>query len=507
MGTPAVKWMEAEKSQLVGPVIFVFAVTVALVPILLLDLEGGATEQVIFILLNVVLISYIVWEVMRLYRHSRRMAFVQPPVIASLMLFGKDYILPNIPTLFGEENPVALLFAVWRGDYMYWLNMSLFGVGLAVFGMWRGYHSRLGMWLAMRVQRFMIRRNLVASSFDPNMQAVLILFLLSVIGVIVQIRLGTFGYSADIEKLQQAQDVQAWVGLLTQAGSLAFLVLCLAVFSRGRRTSAAIWMLFLTVLLWQFAVGFLSGFKSQVVMPVIIVGVAYYMARGRLSFGLIVLSVVMLFAAFQTIEPFRKARWADRNFDGTSIISIASTFWTAATNPADYIVQKDETTFAEVAARTDLITFTTVSLNYGHNSELNEFAPRFLLDLALIPVNAFVPRFLWSGKSLVNDGWWFDAYVLGHGPSTRSSTAMGPVAYFYFGGGFLLILAGFFAIGMLQRVAFSAFIPLGLGGWLIFLGTLPTLALMPSNVSAALAGLLRMLPFLILAQLWVIRKR
>lgn len=501
------KRLEGDRTRFIGPAVFLGAALAGLVPLFILDLQGDWFERTIFILLNVGVISYIVWEVTRLYRHSHRMAFVQPPFIASIMLFGKDYIMPNIPVLFGDENPVALLYAVWRGDYMYWLNMALFGVCLAVFGMWRGYHSRAGFWMAARVQRFMLRWDVVASGFNPNMPAVLILFLLSVFGVFLQVRLGIFGYSSDPERLQQTQDIQAWVNLFGQAGSFAFLVLCLAAFSRGRRKGAAIWAFFLVVLVWQFAIGFLSGFKSQVVMPIIIVGVAYYMARGRLSFAMIVLSFVMLIAAFQTIEPFRRARWIDRSFDSSSIGSIASTFWTAATNPGDYTFQQYDMTIADVASRTDLITFTAVSMNYSHTSELNEFAPRFARDMLLIPLNAFVPRFLWSGKSIANDGWWFDAYVLGSGPSTRSSIAMGPVSYLYFGGGFLLVLCGFFAVGILQRVAFSAFIPLGLGGWLIFLGTLPTLAIMPSNVSAGLAGLLRLLPFLILAQLCVIRKR
>lgn len=507
MGSVAVRRIEADRPQLIGLAVFLVAATLAMIPLFVLDVHGGALDKAIFLLLNIVLITYLVWEVARLYRHNRRMAFVQPPVIASIMLFGKDYIMPNVPAFFGVDNPVAAQFIAWRGDYMYWLNMALFGVLLASFAMWRGYRGRAGIWLATRVQRFMVRRQLVSDSFDPNMQAVVILFLLSVFGVYLQVRLGIFGYSSDAERMRQTQDLQAWISLFTQGGSLAFLVLSLAVFARGRRKSAALWALFVVVFVWQVATGFLGGFKSQVVMPIIILGVAYYMARGRLSFFLVVLSFVMLVAAFQTIEPFRRARYADPTFDSSSLTSIVGTFWKAATSPEDYIRPKDDTTFAEIASRTDLITFTAIGFDYSHSSELNEYAPRFATDLLLIPLNAFVPRFLWAGKSVANDGWWFDAYVLGSGPETRSSVAMGPVAYLYFGGGLLLVLAGFYFIGMMQRVAFSAFVPLGLGGWLIFLATLPTLALMPSNVAAALTGLLRLLPFLILAQLWVIRKR
>lgn len=501
------KLMEAERSRFAGPVIFLTAVVAALVPLLLLDLQDGGAQEAVFVLLNLGLILYIAWEIVRLYRRNRRMALVQPPLIASIMLFGKSYIAPNIPFFFGLDNPVALRFMAWREDYEYWLNMALFGTFLAVIAMWQGYNGRVGERLAARVQRLMLRQNLVASGFNPNMLAVVILTLLSVATVFIQVRLGIFGYSSTRDSLQEAQGVSAWLTLISQGGSLAFLVLCLTVFSPGKRTGAAVWALFVSVLVWQFATGFLSGFKSQVVTPVIVLGVAYYMARGRLSLGLVVLSFVMLVAAFQTIEPFRKARYFDPGFDGTSISSIVGTFWNAATHPGDYVREDDAMSIEEIAARTDLITFTAVSLDYSHNRELDEGAPQFVKNLLLIPLNAFVPRVLWQGKTVANDGWWFNAYVLGSGPETRSATGMGPVSYLYFGGGFIMVFAGFYFIGVLQRVAFSAFVPLGLGGWIIFLGTLPTLAIVPSNVAAGLTGLVRMLPFLILAQLWVIRRR
>lgn len=500
------RWGEAEATNLRGPFVFLLAVAAAAMPLLFFEMAGGdAIGRIIFALLNVILAGYISWEVIRVYRHSRRMAFIQPPVLASIMLFGKDYILPNIPTFFGMENPVAAEFMAWRGDYLYWLNMALLGVLIAVFAMWRGYNAGIGGRLAGRIQRFLVRRRLVSSSFNPNMPVVVVLFLLSVLAVVIQIRLGVFGYSSDQERLQQTQDIRAWVTLLEQAGSLAFLVLCLAVFTKGRKKGAALWAFFLIVLFWQFSLGFLSGFKSQVVMPVIILGVAYYMARGRLSLTLIALSFVMLIAAFQTIEPFRRARYLDPSFDSSSISSIVSTFWSAATGEVTYPDYSPPTTLARVAARTDVITFTALSMDYADNHTLNAYAPRFFADLFLIPLNAFVPRFIWQGKSVANDGWWFTAFVLGHGMDARSSTAMGPVSYLYFAGSFVMIALGFFCIGVLQRIAFSAFIPLGLGGWIIFLGTLPVLAIMPSNVAAALTGLLRMLPFLILAQRWVIR--
>ncbi|WP_156829307.1 hypothetical protein [Amorphus coralli] len=502
------RWGAAESFQPRGMLVFLSAVAAASLPLVLFDMaEGDTLGRTLFILLNVVLIGIITWEIRRVFRHSRRMALVQPPVLASIMLFGKDYILPNIPSVFGVENPVAARFIAWKGDYLFWLNLSLLGVLIAVFCMWRGYNAGTGIRLAGVIQRFLLRRNLVSASLNPNMPVVVALFALSVLAVLIQIRLGIFGYSSDLERLQQTRDVAAWLTLMNQAGSLAFLVLSLAVFSKGRRKGLGLWLFFVVVLLWQLATGFLGGFKSQVVMPIIILGVAYYMARGRVSFTLIALSFVMLVAAFQTIEPFRRARYLDPSFDSSSVSSIVGTFWSAATGELTYAHRGAPTTVGEIAARTDLITFTAVSIDYAHrHDELDEHAPRFVTDLFLIPFNAFIPRFIWQGKTVVNDGWWFTAVVLGRGIDTRSATAMGPVSYFYFGGGYAMIALGFFVIGVLQRIAFSAFTPLGLGGWVIFLGTLPILALVPSNVAAALTGLLRMLPFLVVGQLWVIKR-
>lgn len=111
-----------------------------------------------------------------------------------------------------------------------------------------------------------------------------------------------------------------------------------------------------------------------------------------------------------------------------------------------------------------------------------------------------------GSKSFINDGHWFNTEVLGADPRSTTAVGMGPISYLYFVGGMVAVWIGFFLLGVVQRVAFSSLLPLGAGGWIVYLGMLSLLAIPISNVSAGIGGLLRMLPFLIIAQLLLLKR-
>ena len=60
---------------------------------------------------------------------------------------------------------------------------------------------------------------------------------------------------------------------------------------------------------YEVVFGFLSGFKSQVATPIIIVGVCMYMRRGRLPWRWVILVPVALSACL----------WRDRAFPGCAL--------------------------------------------------------------------------------------------------------------------------------------------------------------------------------------------
>lgn len=487
---------------------FLFLVPVVLLPIFVItyDFKDFDQERSVFFVLNLILVSYIFFEVARVTVRETWLTLAQPPVLTSLVFFGKDFFLPNSTVLLGLGNPIAERFLTPIGNELYWLNWATFGSLLALSALWIGYNLTLSRYIADHVRHFLQKMNLIRGEFRMNLMVAIGLGALSVVSVLLQIRLGIYGYSADPESIQRYNSATAWLNILRHGGSLSLLVLTMAYFTLGRERSLVLSAAFFTVLGWEFLAGFMSGFKSQVVWPVIMVGFGYYFVRRRLSLITLVLFPVMLIVAFQVIDGFRVARWISPSFDGTSVGSITSTLWEASSTDRYSRYRRNINSFEAMATRTDLITFTARAIAYADDNANSEKLPPFATDLVLIPFNAFIPRFIWSSKAIVNDGYWFNVEVLKASPQDTTAVGMGPISYLYFVGGMFAVWVGFFILGIAQRIAFSALMPLGIGGWIIYLGMLNVLAIPISNVSAGIGGLLRMLPFLILAQMLILKR-
>src|SRR6185295_10870957 len=82
----------------------------------------------------------------------------------------------------------------------------------------------------------------------------------------------------------------------------------------------------LLLLVMETGFGILSGFKTAVILPTIIVGMCAYAVRGRLPMLLLPSVIIGVFSAYAIIQPFRAARYKELEFDGTSLFSIVDTF-------------------------------------------------------------------------------------------------------------------------------------------------------------------------------------
>ena len=110
---------------------------------------------------------------------------------------------------------------------------------------------------------------------------IVILVIISLASRLIAIRLGVYGYSSEIDQLSELGGVTQYLSMTQGLGKLALMVVALRYFSPAERSSHLV-LWFWGLLGYEIIFGFLSGFKSQVVMPVIILGVAMYMRRGRL---------------------------------------------------------------------------------------------------------------------------------------------------------------------------------------------------------------------------------
>jgi hypothetical protein len=284
--------------------------------------------------------------------------------------------------------------------------------------------------------------------------------------------------------------------MVASLGQLALVGVALQCFASPRYALSDRLLLWL-VLSYEVAFGFLSGFKSAVVMPFVIVGFVYYSQRNRFPRWLIPAVVVGVMAAYTVIEPFRTARNEDAGFVGTSLSSIATKLIDAsnlgAGDGGGYA-----STGLSLLSRLNLTYIASLGIEYAASGELLVDSPEFLRDIVLAPAHALVPRVLWDNKPLGTLGLWYTKQVMGR--DIYSSTAMGPFTYLNFAGGPVAVILGFLIVGILQRGLFDGLRNFGGGGLIVLFGLLGTLVNIDSAFNTFFVGIIRFLPSLVVAQ-------
>ncbi|MEO7916128.1 MAG: hypothetical protein ABIR16_00670, partial [Dokdonella sp.] len=320
---------------------------------------------------------------------------------------------------------------------------------------------------------------------------------------LLQIRLGVFGYSSSQEQLSALGGITQYLGMLASLGLLALLLAALTYFWQPRSARNRSWLI--AVLLIEVVFGLLSGFKSQVGMPFVIVGICYYVRSGRLPAIWIASFVVALVVAYAVIEPFRNATQAGGGGDQRSFMQIAGAM-TAAQSGSGAGIEQDTPTWIKILARSSLTSDGSVGIEYKDSGEtMPEGSPRFLVNMLLAPAYAWIPRIIWTEKPLGNLGLWYTQVVMKK--NIMSATASGPFTYLYFAGGIVAIAVFFGLLGIVHRAFFFLLSPTDKpAGAVIFLAMLPTLANVTTSIDGMLVDIFRTLPILVLLQFALFRR-
>lgn len=436
---------------------------------------------------------YLVAEAAVLRAEEGNCLWINPVVLASVLTFGLPYALSNL--IFLDPNIVL------DGTELYWMNELMLLAILAASAMWAGYRSGVGEGLEHLIERSGFLRRWLSPAASVNPYALLIFALVSLGGRLLAIQLGIYGYSSSIDRIYELASYREYLSIMEAAGRIALAALALQCFSSARPTffmRAGLWL----ILCYEVAFGILSGFKSAVTMPFIIVGVVYYSQRNRFPSWLAPAVAGSILIAYVVIEPFRLARYENSQFDGTSIASIADTM------SFDFVSIGTEGHEAAIALaflqRLNLTYPGALGVRHAFASPPGEDAPQFLENIFLAPAHALVPRLLWPTKRLENQGAWYTRVVLGQ--ETHSSTAMGPVTFLNYAGGAIAVIVGFLVVGILQRGLSGGLRHFGMGGWLVFLGLLVTLSIVPDAFDRFFVNTFRTLPMLIVAQRVLFRR-
>ncbi len=461
---------------------------------------GALGSRDVFFALTVLVLVYLGLEVRRLRLVHPDRWLLNPVVLCSFLTFVLGYGVTNVLFSLPKEELelVGLVPEVTPAMVtLMWLVL------IGAVAMWLGYWSQFAARLSNRDAVHRFKRRFLPKSDALRSWALPGLFAVGLMARLTQIRLGVYGYSSTYDQLINLGSVTQYLDLASGLGKVALVLAALQFFRRKSSLAAMSW--FYGLLAVEVLFGFLSGFKSAVVMPFVIAAFCQYLQTGRFSKNWIILVLVGMSVAYAVIEPFRAARNENANFSGNSLDSIVSTIIGASGTTVGGTTDQVGTLLS-VSSRSNLSYIGSFGIEFAdRHPSLPAGSPDFLGDLFLAPLHAWIPRLIWNTKPLGNLGLWYNQVVMGI--SHFSSTSMGPFTYLYFAGGFIAVFLGFFFIGVLQRSLFFLLQPaFSVAGATVFLAMLGTLVSIDSSFNGIIITLCRELPLLLILQFLLFRR-
>jgi hypothetical protein len=456
-----------------------------------------------FVMLTVLLLLYLSLEVNRVRRLHPLRWMINPVVLCSFMTFFLGFGATNI-LYFLNEDSVALIGVL--PEVTATMNKLMLLVVIGALAMWLGYWSSLAAKLTVKESLIRYQNKIFRFDAEPKAWILPVLILISFITRLIQVRLELFSYSSNYDKLIEAATYTQYLSMGSSLGKIALVLAALNYYSLSPWRKERLW--FFGVVIYEIVFGFLSGFKSAVVLPILIVLLCQYLQTGRFSRPWLIAIPLALMIAFAVIEPFRAARNEDARFNGTSLTSIANTMTGSTLSAASEVGTEEKAAFlVAVMGRLNLTYVGSLGVAFADkHAELPAGSPEFLGDIILAPLHAWVPRFLWEGKSLGNMGLWYTKTVMGL--EYISSTAMGIITNLYFAGGFFAVFCGMFFVGFIQRILFFVTRPWrSAAGGIVFMSMLTTIAVIAEAAyNGILVSLLRDLPLVLLLTFFLFKR-
>jgi hypothetical protein len=468
------------------------------------ELNDTVSDRGRFVMLTLILLGYLAYEVRHFVTTHNDRALLSPVVLASIVTFAVAFGITNILWLFPDQDYPEVILG---NDAYEWMNHAMLYVLLAAFAMWQGYRAGIGKWLAAKMWRVPLLNRVLRREFELRWDFVAICVLLSFFARFLQVSLGLYGYNSETEQLYGLAQYREYLDIAAGFSKVALLGCALALFSRPNN-NLKYKVVLIGILAYEVLFGFLSGFKSQVIIPLLMVGLCYYAIKSHMPKKVVLASVGLAVLAYVVIEPYRIVRYSDPSFQNRDVVNIGSTMVNqlqGQQGAENRVVNDPSEYFTGFVNRSNSTTQAARAIQYMDQSGVSDNAPEFLNNLLLVPVYAVIPRMLMPSKPLQNIGLWYANEVLEQ-DTTLNSMAMSPVGYLYFAGGGTLVFLGFFLIGILQRVVYGRFWLAGSGGLVILLALSSSLAVIDSSFDSIFINLIRQVPLLLLCQYFLYRR-
>ena len=415
-------------------------------------LDSVIPDSARFFILTLLMLYYPFSEMRRVWLVSPDRWLINPAVLCSVVTFILPFGIANIIYLFPDEKTIQVgLYSSISPAMLKIMMLTLLAAGAMWTGYWSGFAFNQGRML-LRVP-LVVRLNY--AKYVPRPSAIIVSMVVVLLVRLSMITFGVFGYSTSGAGLEATASFRQYLSTIELLSKFILLAISLHYFSSPSpdRTTKRLLIL---VVVFEIAFGFLSGMKSSVVMPVVLVGICYYYCNNKLNMKLVPIAIILLLLAYTVIEPFRAARYEDKSFTNTSLASIVTTFINSISESVGPETNRTNISEASaplaILARSSMVYISSLGVEFKDTGQLPDNSPAFLKDIILSPLYAVVPRALWGGKESSRHGQWYVQEVMGFHENNTTSVGMSPFTYLYFAGGWLAVFLGFFFVGIVQRV-------------------------------------------------------
>lgn len=452
------------------------ATTWQLAPFLLLSLVGAYALLTIYILVSGETTNAITYTVLAFW-------FV---VLAAIYLAncGHDATswcsIPAILTMLGLVGFIAL--PAWRlingnerldDDYVRALSIVL--IGFLAF--WAGS------WLTRKESRLRFVPT-GASVPSRHVLSALCMLIVGVTASVIEWKLGIYSYMADSQTLQSVLGIAQWLSQAAQLLSGAALVSGIEVLS-NKKSSVLIKCIFYLSLGLMLGFGVISGMKSELLLPFLLVAVLFVIVRGRIPRTIWIVVPFLFLAVYPFVTAYRDNLNAGYRYQANTVSGMEATIAKSFEDAFAGKALTDKTTvnisFDSSSRRLSLLSYVHDLISMPTTSLLNGDEKVYLA-----PIYPFIPRFLWKDKPVLDKGHRVSAAL---GIPATSSTTLTSVGDMYALGGMLGVVFGMFLYGIGGQLFMNTLGDfLSEKGVFFLVAMLPVLTDLESDVVSLIAG-------------------
>ncbi len=455
---------------------------------------------------SITLVAYIGFELL-LFRRTMPVGtpwLVSPVAIASLYTFVLAYGFTNV--LFWVPGYVDSLPRAHTAGFEWQSRVLLYAL-VAACAMWAGFRLQVGARVGQALWRSRFLAAVLRTSYDVRWSVLGLCVVVSMVSRLIQVQLGAYGVLGELSETHLSY--QQYLNYGADLGTLALIGLLASVFGRPQPSVGQRLMLAVLVA-HEIGWGIVAADKTTTVMPVVLVGMVYYVLQRKIPIRYVAVGVLLLGMSFLVLMPLRQLARDGELADSRSITAVVDAAFDIASSeiragtPA---ASTDSGFGTAVVQRLNDTGLAAVSLRYKNDHPDDPVPKAFASDILLAPVYVLIPRALWPSKPRGQVvGTWFYQTVLG-GRSQTTLAGPTPIGYLYFAGGLVAIVLGFLTLGVFQRVVHERFLlATGGGALVVLLAMLGTLGDIPPAFGAVLSQPFRLVPLVLIAQFALFRR-